>query len=51
MGASGSETSEGGLLSPLLFACFVNDLPETLYVDTLLFADDVKMYRQVDRLE
>ena len=37
----GSGTPEGGLLSPLLFACFVNDLPETLDVDTLLFADDV----------
>ena len=44
----GSGTPEGGLLSPLLFACFVNDLPETLDVDTLLFADDVKMYRQVN---
>ena len=37
-----SGTLEGGLLSPLLFACFVNDLPNSLEADTLMFADDVK---------
>ena len=41
-----SGTPEGGLLSPLLFACFVNDLPNSLESDTLMFADDVKMYRR-----
>ena len=46
-----SGTPEGGLLSPLLFTCFVNDLPESLEVDTLLFADDVKMYRWVDSVD
>lgn len=45
-----SGTPEGGLLSPLLFACFVNDLPETLQADTLMFADDVKMYGRVDSM-
>ena len=43
-----SGTPEGGLISPLLFACFVNDLPEALLTDALMFADDVKLYRRVD---
>ena len=43
-----SGTPEGGLLSPLLFTCFVNDLPVTLEAETLMFADDVKMYKRVD---
>ena len=43
-----SGTPEGGLLSPLLFACFVNDLPGAIQTDTLMFADDVKLYRRVD---
>ena len=45
-----SGTPEGGLLSPLLFACFVNDLPNSLEADTLMFADDVKMYRRIDSM-
>ena len=43
-----SGTPEGGLISPLLFACFINDLPETIQSDCLMFADDVKLYRRVD---
>ena len=43
-----SGTPEGGLISPLLFACFVNDLPGAIQTDTLMFADDVKLYRRVD---
>ena len=43
-----SGTPEGGLLSPLLFACFVNDLPGAVVTDTLMFADDVKFFRRVD---
>ena len=45
-----SGTPEGGLLSPLLFACFVNDLPNSLEADTLMLADDVKMYRRIDSM-
>ena len=45
-----SGTPEGGLLSPLLFACFVNDLPDSVGGDTLMFADDVKVYKRVDSL-
>ena len=43
-----SGTPEGGLLSPLLFACFINDLPDSLQSDCLMFANDVKLYGKVD---
>ena len=43
-----SGTPEGGLLSPLLFACFINDLPASIETSTVMFADDVKMYCRVD---
>ena len=43
-----SGTPEGGLLSPLLFACFINDLPASMHTECLLFADDVKLYGRVD---
>ena len=36
----------GGVLSPLLFACFVTDLPGAIQVD--MFADYVKMYGRID---
>ena len=39
---------EGGILSPLLFVCFINDLPLAIQTDPLLFADDVKLYCRVD---
>ena len=48
VGSGDVRDPRGGLISPLLFTCFVNDLPEALEVETLLFADDVKMYRRVD---
>ena len=43
-----SGTPEGGLLSPLMFACFVNDLPDAVQTNTLMFADDAKLYCKVD---
>ena len=43
-----SGTPEGGLLSPLLFACFINDLPDCVQADCLMFADDVKLYSRID---
>ena len=43
-----SGTPEGGLLSPLLFACYVNDLPDAVRSDCLLFADDFKLYARID---
>ena len=43
-----SGTPEGGLISLLLFACFVDDLPGVIETEALMFADDVKVYRRVD---
>ena len=42
-----SGTPEGSLLSPLLFALFVNDLPNKISTNCLLFADDVKLYHKI----
>ena len=43
-----SGTPEGSLLSPLLFALFINDLPREISSSKcLMFADDVKIYRKV----
>ena len=42
-----SGTPEGSLLSPLLFILFINDLPSHVQSGCLMFADDVKMYREV----
>ena len=40
-----------GLLSPLLFACYVNDLPDAVRSDFLLFADDFKLYTRIDSFD
>ena len=42
-----SGTPEGSLGSPLLFALYVNDLPDKIKSGILLFADDVKLYRKI----
>jgi len=39
-----SGTPEGGIISPILFALFINDLPDNIKTNCLLFADDVKLY-------
>ena len=42
-----SGTPEGSQLSPLLFALFVNDLPDKIKTNCLLFADDVKLFHKI----
>ena len=37
-------TPAGGLISPMLFACFVNDLPGVIQAEMLMFTDDMKLY-------
>lgn len=46
-----SGTPEGGILSSLLFSCFINDLPSLVECKCLMFADDVKLYRRVDSVQ
>ena len=42
-----SGTPEGSRLSPLLFALFVNDLPDKIKTNCLLFADDVELFHKI----
>ena len=42
-----SGTPEGGLLSPLLFTMFINDLPDEISSRVLMFADDAKLFRKI----
>ena len=42
-----SGTPEGSQISPLLFALFINDLPDKIRTNSLLFADDVKLYHKI----
>ncbi|MGH9708527.1 MAG: RNA-directed DNA polymerase [Candidatus Acidiferrales bacterium] len=43
-----SGAPQGSNLAPLLFSLFVNDITEKLNSNTLLFADDLKLYRTID---
>ena len=43
-----SGTPKGSQLIPLLFALFINDLPDAVRADCVMFADDVRLYRRVD---
>lgn len=39
---------QGSILSPLLFALFINDLPPLVNSEILLIADDVKIFRKIN---
>ena len=43
-----SGVPEGSILGPLLFACFLADLPGSVTADCIMYADDVKLYRRVE---
>lgn len=38
-------------MEPLLFLVYTNDLLETVIIATKLFAEDIKLYREVNKLE
>ena len=42
-----SGTPEGGHLSHMLFAVFVNDLPRVVSANCLMFCDDVKIFHEI----
>lgn len=45
-----SSVPQGSVLSPLLFALFMNDLPDSIKSEILMFADDVKIFRKIMNL-
>jgi len=40
--------AQGSVLAPLLFVCYINDMPDTVTSFIYLYADDTKMFRQVN---
>ncbi|CAI2737749.1 unnamed protein product [Dicrocoelium dendriticum] len=46
-----SGVPQGSVLGPELFKIFINDLPEVLQIDCLIYADDLKLWSEVSRLE
>ena len=38
---------KGSVLGPLLFAIYINNLPEAINSDSLLFSDDTKVFHEI----
>ena len=41
------EFPSGSVLGPLLFNIYVNDIPSVVNSETLMFADDTKIFRKI----
>ena len=39
---------QGSVLGPILFVCYINDMPETIVSIIQMYADDTKLFRKID---
>ena len=42
-----SGIAQGSILGPMLFICYINDMPTSVQSSIYLFADDAKLYRNI----
>ena len=42
---------QGSVLRPLLFLTYINDMPDNIISDVYMYADDIKLYREIKTFE